>query len=109
MRATSPILKNSLSGMSIESSGRPRRSAVQDVLQHLARLEGEDPARADRDLLAGLRIAADARILIAHHEVAEPGDLDLLPALERLLDRVEHHLHDLGRLLLREAADALVD
>src|SRR6185312_10640013 len=84
-------------------------SVVEDVLEDLARLEGQHAARADGDLLAGLGIAPGARVLVAHHEVPEPGDLDLLPALERLLDRVEHRLDDLGGLFLGEATHLLVD
>ena len=56
----------------------------------------------------GLRIAALARVLLAHHEVAEARDLDLLAARERLLDHLEDLLDQLGGLLLREA-DLLVD
>src|SRR4051812_31946842 len=82
--------------------------AVQGVLQHLAGLERQHAARADGDLLARLRVAARARVLVANDEVAEAGDLDLLPALERLLDGVENRLDDLGSFLLRESADLLV-
>src|ERR1700690_4201250 len=84
-------------------------SVVEDVLENLARLERQHAPRTDGDLLPGLRIASGTRILVAHDEVAEPGDLDLLPALQRLLDRVEDHLDDLGGLFLREPADLLVD
>src|SRR5450432_4407197 len=84
-------------------------SVVEDVLENLARLEGQHPPRADGDLLPGLRIAPGPRVLVAHDEVSEAGDLDLLPALERLLDRVEYGLDDLGRLFLREPAHLLVD
>src|SRR5205823_450303 len=103
-RATSPILKNGLSGIS--ATGRLR---VERVLEDLAGLEREHAAGADGDLLARLRIASDARVLVAHHEVAEAGDLDLLAPLQRLLDGVEHRLDDLGRLLLRKSAYLFVD
>ena len=82
---------------------------VEDVLQDLAGLERQDPAGADRDLLAGLRVPPRARVLVAHDEVPEAGDLDLLASLEGLLDRVEDGLDDLGGLLLRESANLLVD
>src|SRR6266404_1280950 len=84
-------------------------SGVESVLEHLAGLEREHTAGADRDLFAGLRIATDASVLVAHHEVAEAGDLDLLAALQRFLDGVEHGLDDFGRFLLREPAYLLVD
>src|SRR5262245_35130202 len=84
-------------------------SAVQDVFENLARLEGEHAAGADGDLLARLRIAANARVLVAHDEVAEAGNLDFLAALQRFLDGIEHRLDDLGGLLLRKSADLLVD
>src|SRR3954470_6607903 len=85
---------------------------VEGVLQHLRRPERQHAARADLDLLAGLRIAADARLLLADDEVPEAGKLDLFAALERVLDGVEHHLDDLGGLLLGETgffANALDD
>src|SRR4051812_22200675 len=82
---------------------------VQRVLQDLARLEGQHAARADGDLLAGLRIAAGARVFVTHDEVPEPGDLDLLAAFERLLDRVENRFDDLRGLLLGKAAYLLVN
>ncbi len=84
-------------------------SGIEGVLEDLAGLEGEDTAGADGDLLARLRIAPDPRVLVAHDEVAEAGDLDLLALLQRLLDRVEDGLDDFGRFLLREAAYLLVD
>src|SRR5205823_10349439 len=86
--------------------------AVERVLQHLRRAERQHLARADLDLLAGLRIASHARLFLAHHEVAEAGKLDLLTLLQRVLQGVEHHLDHLGRLLLGEpdlAADAFDD
>src|SRR5206468_880810 len=46
-------------------------SAVDALLEDRRRLEHHDPARRDRNLLAGLRIAADALTLLAHHEGAE--------------------------------------
>src|SRR5216684_9030497 len=75
---------------------------IQRVLQHLRGAEGQHAPRADLDLLAGLGVAAHAGALLADHEVAEAGELDLLALLERVLDGVEHHLDDLGALLLGE-------
>src|SRR2546422_5645401 len=88
---------------------RPRgRAAAHRLLQHLARLEGEHATAGDDDLVARLRIAALARTLLVDHEVAEAGDLDLLAPLEPALHQLEDRLHDVRRLLLREA-DLLVD
>src|SRR6267143_4028444 len=83
-------------------SGSGAVRGIQRVLQHLRRAERQHAARADLDLLACLGIAAHARALLADDEVAEAGELDLLPLLERVLDGVEHHLDDLGALLLGE-------
>src|SRR5205807_2237396 len=109
------ILKKGLSGIPdaavteplANSYPRPH-SAVERVLEDLARLERQHAPRADRDLLPGLRVAARARVLVTNDEVPEAGDLDLLSALERLLDGVENRLDDLGSFLLRESADLLV-
>src|SRR3954462_4812390 len=73
---------------------------VAGVFQHLRRAEGQHLARADLDLLPGLRVAADARLLLADHEVTETRELDLLSALQGVLERVENHLDYLGGLLL---------
>src|SRR5262249_39664284 len=54
---------------------------VQRALQHLAGPKRQYPACGDLDLLARLRIPPDARVLLAHLEVPEAGDLDLVPAL----------------------------
>src|SRR4051794_2052621 len=121
MRAASPILKNGFSGIPCSSTGIEMRlgtgdtarrlpsSVVERVLEHLARLERQHATRADRDLLASLRVATRARVLVAHHEVAEAGDLDLLALFQGLLDGVEDALDDLGRFLLGKAPDLLVD
>src|SRR6185503_7247280 len=85
------------------------RSVVENVLEDLAGLERQHAPRADRDLLAGLRVPPRARVLVTHHEVAEAGDLDLLPALQGFLDGVEHGLDDLRGFFLGKAADLLVD
>jgi hypothetical protein len=58
-------------------------------LQLLAGVEGDDAARADRDFLAGLRVAAGALRLVAQLEVAEARKLDAFAALERSPDLLE--------------------
>src|SRR5688572_9070216 len=80
------------------------RLTVERVLQNLAGFEGEDAASRNRNLFPGLRIPADAGLLLPHDEVTETRDLDLLAALESLLDAVEDSLDDLGGFLLREPA-----
>src|SRR5688572_24650175 len=84
-------------GAGARGDNGPPRLIVQGVLQDLAGLERQHAARADRDLLPSLRVAAGPRVLVAHHEVPEAGDLDLLSALEGLLDGVEYRLDDLCR------------
>src|SRR5262249_48171633 len=93
-------------------SRRPALALVQRVLQPLRGPERQHTARADLDLLARLRVAADARLLLADDEVAEARELDLLALFKGVLEGVEDHLHDLGGLLLGEphlAAHALDD
>src|SRR5689334_16212940 len=80
-------------------------SAVESVLEHLAGLERQHAPRADGDLLPRLGIAARTRVLVADDEVTEARDLDLLAALQGLLDGVEDRLDDLRSFLLREPAD----
>src|SRR5438128_8135205 len=92
----------------VNASGR----LVERVLQDLRGPERQHAPSGDFDLLSRLRIAANARLLLAHDEVAEPGELDLFAALQRVLQRVENHLDDLGGLLLGEtdlAANAVDD
>src|SRR5262249_3126366 len=82
---------------------------VENVLKDLARLERQDAAGANRNLLAGLRVATHPGVLVAHDEVAKAGDLDFLAPLQRLFDRIENRLDDLGGLLLGKTTDLLVD
>src|SRR5262249_15933516 len=75
-------------------------AVVQRALHHLPRPKRQQSPRRNFDFLSGLRIAPDARLLVPHLEVAEARDLDLVPPLQGLLDRVEHQLNDLGRIFL---------
>src|SRR2546426_4543870 len=79
-------------------------------LQFLAGVEGHDATRADRDLLAGLRVAPRALRLVPQLEVAEPRELYAFAALER--GRSEEHTSELQspcnlvcRLLLEKKKD----
>src|SRR5690242_4327132 len=83
--------------------------AVQDVLEDLTGFERQDAARRDQNRHCALRIATHAILLVAHDEVPETRDLDLLAPLERLLHHVEDGLDDLRGFLLRETAYFLVD
>src|SRR5882672_12648196 len=69
-------------------------------LQLLAGVEGDDAARADRDLFAGLRVAARALRLVAQLEVAEAGELDAFAALEGPADLLEERFHHVLRFAL---------
>src|SRR5437667_12265032 len=62
-------------------------------LQFLAGVEGHDATRADRDLLAGLRVAPRALRLVPQLEVAEPRELYAFPALERAANLPEEGFH----------------
>src|SRR5438067_10799955 len=102
MRQARRITATDASRASAGAKKTAGRSGIESVLQHLRRPEGQHAARADLDLLACLRVAADAGLLVAHDEVAKARQLDLLAFLKRVLDGVEHHLDDLGALLLGE-------
>src|SRR5579862_177627 len=92
-----------------QRGARPRRAAgirrrravivVDLVLERLRRAKHQDAARADRNLLAGLRIAADALPLLAHREAAERRDLDHLAARQRLANFADHRLDEFGGLV----------
>src|SRR5215831_1162837 len=84
------------------------RDAVDALLQDGGRLEHHDPARRDRDFLAGLGIAADPLALLAYHERSERGKLHGFAALETIGNFFEHQLYQCGRLGARQA-DLLVD
>ena len=72
------------------------------VLQSLASTESCAGRRADLDLLASARIPAGASLPFASLEAAEPGDLNLLPTLQRAGDDAtfygEQSIHSPGGL-----------
>src|SRR6187399_1879856 len=82
---------------------------VEGELEQLTGLEVQDAPLGDGDRIAGLRVSALALAFVAQHEVAEARDLDLLPAPERLLHRLEDEVDQIRRLLLREAAEPTVN
>src|SRR5690606_23799408 len=77
-------------------------------LELLARTEGDDGARGDRDLLACLGVAAGALVLAAQVEVAETRQLHLPPFFEALAQHAEERVDELLRLALVEP-DFLVE
>src|SRR3954465_6518678 len=71
-------------------------------LQLLAGVEGDDAARADGDLLAGLGVAAGALRLVAQLEVAEAGELHAFAPLQGPADLLEEGFdHVLGLALVQ--------
>src|SRR3954471_10799282 len=74
---------------------------LDQALQLLAGVEGDDAAGRDGDLLAGLGVAAGPLGLLSQLEVAETGELDHLPPLEGDADLLEEGLdHVLGLALV---------
>src|SRR5262245_37597559 len=59
---------------------------IDALLEDGGRLEHHHPARRDRHFLAGLRVAADALALLAHHVRAERGELHRFAALKTVGD-----------------------
>src|SRR5213595_1173255 len=72
-------------------------------LELLAGVEGDDTARADGNLLAGLRVAPGPLRLVAQLEVAEARKLDAFAALERSANLLEERLDHVLRLALVQA------
>ena len=62
------------------------------LLQFLAGAESDHGASRNRDLFAGLGIAARALVLAAQVEVAESGQLDLPTLLQGFAQRVEERV-----------------
>src|SRR5262245_26301650 len=79
------------------------RIALDPQTQFLARTERDDAAGGDRNLLAGLGVAPGALVLVAQLEIAEGGQLHLLPGLQAVADLLEKVVHELLRLPLVEA------
>src|SRR5688572_6342980 len=82
------------------------RLAVDEILQLLARLEVRHLLRRHIDLVAGLRVAALPRLALPQAETAEPSQLDLLAAVQRVDDALEDGIDDDLGVLLREVRDA---
>src|SRR5688500_5064331 len=85
------------------------RKSVENVFQNLRGFERQHATRRDQDRHRTLRITTHAVLLVAHDEVTETRDLDLLASLERLLHHVEDGLDDFRGFFLRESAYFFVD
>src|SRR5690606_2592608 len=70
------------------------------LLELLSRAEGHHGARGNRDLFAGLRIAARALVLAPQVEVAEAGQLGLPAALAGPAQRIIECVDELLRVPL---------
>src|SRR6267142_6296470 len=77
----------------------------------LARTEARHLARLDLDLLAGLRVAADASLALADRERAEADQRDTIALLQCLGDPVDQRIQRLagGRLADLRVFGDLVD
>src|SRR5262249_46243009 len=81
---------------------RPAMAIVDLVLQRVRGAEHQDPARTDRHLLPGFRVAADALSLLANGEAAKGRNLDHFAAFERLGNLGDHRFDKLGRFISRQ-------
>src|SRR5688572_3222248 len=92
-----------LPGSSIGGSGVLRAGVGLDAfLQLLAGAERHDGAGGNRNLFAGLGVAARALVLAPQVEVAEARKLHLATLLERFAERVEERVDEFLRLALVE-------
>src|SRR5258708_38598744 len=82
--------------------GRRVDREVDQYLQFLAGLEVRHLLRRHVHLVARLWIAPLARLPATQPEAAEPAQLDLLAAVQRVDDALEHCVDDDFRMLLRE-------
>src|SRR6476660_3708149 len=88
---------------SVSGRGFATALALDLFLELVAGVEGDDPARLDRDRLAGARIPAGAWRLGADLEVAEARDLDVLAFDQAAGDEVEEGVDHVLRLALVQA------
>src|SRR4051812_5711425 len=88
------------------------RREESEVLEVFARLEAHRLAGGDRHFDAGLGIAADALLAVAHLEDAEAAELDALAVAERALHGFDDDVDGLRRLHpghIRDFRDAVDD
>src|SRR5439155_12980670 len=77
-----------------------RLARLDGVLERRSCAEARHAAGGDLDPLAGLRVHALARATVGHRELAEPGEADLPPTGQRLLDNDEDGVDRVTGLLL---------
>ena len=80
------------------SHAPPTRLLVDRFAQQLAGPEGQHGARLDRHFDPGLGIAANPLILVAQHEAAETGNLDVFTFGQRIAHLSENRLDQIKRL-----------
>jgi hypothetical protein len=78
---------------------------VDQVFQFLAGLEVGDALRRHVHLVAGFRIPSLAGLTAPEPEAAKPPKLDLVAAMERVHDGLEHGVDDDLGVLLRQVGD----
>src|SRR6478736_6527141 len=78
------------------------RFAVDEILQFLAGLEVRNLLRRNVDLVTGLGVAALAGLALAKAEAAKTAEFDLLPAMQRVDDALEHRVDDDFGVFLRK-------
>src|SRR6185312_5044749 len=89
--------------LAVGPPGDSRAAAgVHPLFQLFADLEEGEALGLHADPHAGARVAPLVRLVAAQLEAAEAADLDPLPALERVLHRLEDHLHQELRPPLRD-------
>src|ERR1700742_4622183 len=77
--------------------------ALDSHLEFLPWTERHHPTGGDRNLFAGLRVAARPLVLLPQVEITEPGQLYLLATFQRFADDLEIGIHKFLRLTFVEA------
>src|SRR5258705_456173 len=78
------------------------RIGVDALLQDRGRLEHHHAPRRNRNLFAGLRVAADSLTLFADHERAERRQLHGFAPFEAIRDLLQYHFNESRRLSSRQ-------
>src|SRR5690348_3696283 len=78
------------------------------MLQRMRGAKDQNPARADGDLLAGLRVAPDALAFMPHREASGRGNLDDVTLFQRPRDLRNHRFDEFGGFAARKP-DLLID
>src|SRR6185369_14071602 len=78
------------------------RLPVDEILQFLAGLEIRNLLRRNVHLVTGFRVAALAGLALAKAEAAKTAEFDLLAAMQRVDDALEHRVDDDFGVFLRK-------